>query len=100
MAKPDLYFALKGQTLQKTLERWAKQAGYSLKWLADHDFTLEYSYRFQGNFADADGVLNQILESFKNNPFAVKATITKNNVILIQNNTYQPSALAQATQDS
>ncbi|OGT64260.1 MAG: hypothetical protein A3J38_07335 [Gammaproteobacteria bacterium RIFCSPHIGHO2_12_FULL_45_9] len=92
--KPNLYYAIKGQTLQETLKRWSKHAGYRLRWLSDYDFTLQYAYKFQGEFIDGkDSVLDQILQSFKKNQFAVKAVITKNNVILIQNNTYQPSAL-------
>jgi hypothetical protein len=92
---PTVYFALKGDTLQETLKRWAEQAGYGLRWNADHDFILNYSYTFHGPFAESGGVMDQVLESFKHNPYAARAVITKNNVVLIQNNTFQPSTIVK-----
>lgn len=91
----NVYSAKEGDTLKETLTRWAHKAGYQLEWLSEYDYPLKYSYEFLGQLADKFGPLNQVLTSISGSNYALKATITENNVILIKDNEYSPSILSR-----
>lgn len=86
--RPQVFFTKAGDTLSGTLDHWAKEQGYILKWLSPNDFTIEVGYTFRGPFAQA---LDELLQSIaaSSDGFAVKATIMKNGVVVIKENEYQ-----------
>lgn len=87
-ARPQVFYAVAGETLSATVTRWATEQGYQAKWMAPNDFTVEVSYAFRVPFAEA---LDELLQSIaaSSDGFAVKATIMKNGVVVIKENEYQ-----------
>lgn len=87
-ARPQVFYAVAGETLSTTVTRWAHEQGDQVKWLAPNDFEIEVTYTFYGAFEQA---LNELLQSIANSSdsFAVKATIMKNGVVVIKENEYQ-----------
>ncbi len=70
-----------GQTLRRTLEDWAKEAGWKVAWRSDHEYTLMASAEFDGIFEDATGTL---LEAFANaSPPLAGRLYTGNKVLVI-----------------
>jgi len=67
--------ANRGDTLRKVLESWAARAGFELKWIAEYDYPMEATVRFNGSFEDAvrnllagfDGARPQPVGSLHNN---------------------------------
>jgi hypothetical protein len=92
--EPAVFYAQRGEALSSTLVRWAHDAGYQLKWMTNHDYKIQYSYAFHGGLVNSDGAMNQLLESFEHNTYALKAEVTANKVILIKENTYNPSVVS------
>ncbi len=95
VAKHHVYSVRGGDTLKTTLMRWAMEGGYQIEWLSEYDYPLKYSYDFTGKLSDKIGPLNKILSSISGSSYALKAVITKNNVILIKDNDYSPSILGR-----
>ncbi len=95
VTKDQVYSVRGGDTLKNTLARWASEAGYQIEWLSEYDYPLKYSYEFIGKLSDKIGPLNKILSSISNSSYALKAVITKNNVILIKDNDFSPSILGR-----
>lgn len=92
-ALPEVFFTRAGDTLSATLTRWAKRAGYQLDWLSNYDFPIEYNYAFYGSLTDNGGPLDQMLQSIKDSNFSLRAQVTRNHVILIQDNDYQSASI-------
>ncbi len=87
-SKPQVFYAIEGESLSATIKRWAESQGYVTKWTAPDDFTILFSHVFYGSFQQS---LNELLRSisFSSDGFAVKAVIMKNGVVLIKPNEYQ-----------
>jgi hypothetical protein len=49
----DGWSAGRGETLRKVLTGWCSRAGVELKWLAEYDYPIEATARFNGGFEDA-----------------------------------------------
>jgi len=91
--KPKVFYAVAGQTLSDTLARWAKNNGMQLKYMLEDDYVIQYPYTFYGELTAKSGPLNTLLQSFADTQNAMKATVTKNHVIVITPNTYVPSRI-------
>jgi hypothetical protein len=88
---PKVYYAVAGETLSTTLKRWANKNGMKLIFKADTDYMIQYPYVFHGELTAPDGPTNALLESFVRGKHAMKAVITKNNIMMIMPNTYLPA---------
>lgn len=93
--KANVFSIRSGDTLKTTLARWATEAGYQMEWLSEYDYPLKYNYEFTGKLSDKVGPLNKLLSSISDRSYALKAVITKNNVILIKDNDFSPSVLGR-----
>ncbi|MES2204454.1 MAG: TcpQ domain-containing protein [Pseudomonadota bacterium] len=87
-ARPQVFYAVAGESLSATVTRWAKEQGYSAKWSSPNDFKIQYSHIFYGSFQNT---LNDLLGSIaaSSDGFAVKAVIMKNGVVVFKPNEYQ-----------
>lgn len=83
--------AIAGQTLSQTLTRWAEESGYQISWLSTHDYVIQFPYTFYGSLTASHGALEQILSTFGGDAFPLKAEVTQNHVLLIEDNEYSPS---------
>lgn len=90
-----IYSIMAGDTLKSTIERWALETGYQMEWLSEYDYPIKHSYEFIGKLSDKLGPINKLLSSIAGSSYALKAVITKNNVILIKDNDFSPSILAR-----
>jgi hypothetical protein len=54
---PESWQADAGQTLQATLETWAKMAGWTVVWNSEHRYVLQAGATFEGDFEDAASAL-------------------------------------------
>jgi len=89
--KPRVFYAVQNENLSTTLTRWAAESGYHLNWMSQHDYTIQFPYTFYGNLTADHGTLEQILATFGGASFPLKAEVTENRVILIEDNEYSPS---------
>lgn len=87
-ARPQVFYVVAGETLSNTVARWSKEQGCSSQWASPNDFTIQFSYAFYGSFQVA---LDELLKSIatSSDGFAVKATITKNCVVVFKPNDYR-----------
>ena len=87
-ARPQVFYAVAGESLSATVTRWANEQGYSAKWSSPNDFKIQFSHIFYGSFQNT---LNELLSSIASSSdgFAVKAVIMKNGVVVFKPNEYQ-----------
>jgi hypothetical protein len=86
--RPQVFYAIAGESLSSTVSRWAKEQGYAAQWTSPNDFKILFTHVFYGSFQQS---LDELLHSIANasDGFAVKATIMKNGVVVIKPNEYQ-----------
>ena len=89
----NLYFAIKGDTLSDTIQRWGKVAGYQAHYSAQKDLMLEATSDFYGSFDSQDGVLAHLISSASAAGLSIKAQFNSNNVVVIKDNVYSPILL-------
>ena len=70
-----------GQTLQSTLAKWGRRAGWRVVWKSDHEYPLEANAVFIGNFPK---VVHRVLASFDAKLSPVHAVFYKNRVLVIE----------------
>lgn len=87
-SRPQVFYAVAGESLSATVTRWAHEQGYSAKWASPNDFKIQFSHVFYGSFQQT---LNELLNSIaaSSDSFAIKAVIMKNGVVLCKSNEYQ-----------
>jgi len=92
-SRPQVFYAVAGESLSVTVTRWAKEQGYASKWSPPNDFKIEFSHIFYGSFQQT---LNELLTSIavSSDGFAVKAMIMKNGVVVFKPNDYQAKTVA------
>jgi len=90
---PNIFFAIKGDTLNETIQRWAKLSGYQSHYSAQKDLVLEATSAFYGSFNTQDGVLAHLISSASLVGLNLKAQFTSNNVVVIKDNAYSPILL-------
>jgi len=86
------WVAGRGETLRQVLEKWSSRAGFELKWIAEYDYPVEASVRFNGSFESAvrnllsgfDGARPQPVGSLHNNSGAGQRVL----VIQTRGNSY------------
>lgn len=76
------YYLRPGDTLRSTLKRWADGAGWTLVWNTDVDYTIDASATFPPGTTIKDAV-RQTMHSFWERTRWLRATVYKNNVIVI-----------------
>ena len=90
---PNIFFAIKGDTLNETIQRWAKLSGYQSHYSAQKDLVLEATSDFYGSFDSQDGVLAHLISSASSAGLNLKAQFNSNDVVVIQDNAYSPILL-------
>lgn len=88
---PEVFFVIKNETLSNTLARLADEANYELAWQSKHDYNILFAHTFYGKLLGKGGVLEQILATFRDADYPLRAEITKNNIILIKDDEFTPS---------
>ena len=68
------------KTIRRTLNRWAKDAGYSVVWGVLQDISIDTDATFSGSFEDA---VQSVLEAISASEFPVEAVVYDNKVIRI-----------------
>lgn len=89
----DVYYVIEGQSLKQTIERWARYNGYSVVWNAEDDYKIQANAVVFGEFKKPYGALDQLLQSFQTNTYPLKATFRKNNVLIIDEDSYSSKFL-------
>lgn len=89
---PKVWRLDKHATLKQNLEKWARQAGWSLHW--DEDLTIDYPISHDavitGLFESEDGAISQVLSAFNNEPQPLTAEFyTSNRVVRILQSGYR-----------
>jgi hypothetical protein len=90
---PTIFFAIKGDTLNETIQRWAKLSGYQAHYSAQKDLMLEATSAFYGSFDSQDGVLAHLISSASAAGLNIKAQFNSNDVVVIKDNAYSPILL-------
>ena len=90
---PKIFFAVKGNTLNETIKRWAKLSGYQAHYQAQKDLVLEATSAFYGSFNSQDGVLAHLISSASTAGLNLKAQFNSNHVVVIKDNAYSPILL-------
>lgn len=90
--RPQVFYAIAGESLSATVARWSKEQGYASQWTSPNDFKILFTHVFYGSFQQS---LAELLESIaeSSDGFAVKAVIMKNGVVVIKPNEYQAQAV-------
>ena len=90
---PNVFFAIKGDTLSETIQRWSKLSGYQSHYSAQKDLVLEATSAFYGSFNTQDGVLAHLISSASATGLKLKAQFNSNGVVVIKDNAYSPILL-------
>ena len=90
---PNIFFAIKGDTLNETINRWATISGYQSHYSAQKDLVLEATSVFYGSFDSQDGVLAHLISSASAAGLNIKAQFNSNDVVVIKDNVYSPILL-------
>jgi len=90
---PNIFFAVKGDTLNETIQRWAKLSGHQIHYSAQKDLILEANSAFYGSFNSPEGVLDQLISSASAVGLNLKAQFNSNDVVVIKDNAYSPILL-------
>lgn len=88
-----VFYALAGDTLKETIDRWAKISGFKLYYKTQKDFKIEAAAIFFGEFSEPNGALDKLMQSSSQLGVNIKAKTYSNNVLVIQDNTYSPILL-------
>lgn len=96
---PNIFFAIKGDTLNETVKRWAKSSGYHAYYSAQKDLVLEATSAFYGSFNTQDGVLADLISSASAAGLSLKAQFNSNNVVVIKDNAYSPILLGSSNDE-
>lgn len=80
--KPEIIWKLLpgDRMVRNSLNRWAKQAGYTLDWDVPVDFPVPYEVSFQGDF---EGAVAEVMASLKGTDYPVQSCSYENNAIRI-----------------
>ena len=82
LLNPNWWQVYAGQTLQSTLAKWGKRAGWRVVWKSEQEYPLEANAVFIGNFPK---VVHRVLASFDEKLSPVHAVFYKNRVLVIEN---------------
>ena len=82
LLNPNWWQVYAGQTLQNTLAKWGKRAGWRVVWKSKHEYPLEANAVFIGDFPKA---VHRVLASFDKKLSPVHAVFYKNRVLVIEN---------------
>jgi hypothetical protein len=95
LAQPNraVYFVIEGQTLEQTIKRWASLNGYTVAWMAKDNYKMVANAVIFGKFSTPYGALDQLLQSYRNKSYPLKATLSKNNVLVITEDSYSSKFL-------
>jgi hypothetical protein len=75
-----------GETLREGLARWCTDAGWTLVWRASRDYRVDANLRFPAGTSLREAVKQAVRAVWLHNP-AIKATVYKNQVIVITEGT-------------
>jgi len=85
---PAVFYVLRGETLQETIDRLAKQSSWHMPWGVDKDYDIVAPATVFGQFNKPGGSLEQLLESFRYQDSPMKAQFARNRVVVIRENMY------------
>ena len=80
------YAFLPGDTVRKALERWAREAGYSVVWRADVDFNVDIEMSFPRGTTFEDAA-EQTLGAFWRRGAELTGTLYRNRVLVVTERT-------------
>ncbi|WP_440616337.1 TcpQ domain-containing protein [Cysteiniphilum sp. 6C5] len=84
----EVFYALKGQTLKQTIERWLSYQGIRLIWEASVDYKLAASAVFEEPLFAKDGALNNLLKAFEEADHPLQAQLKANKVLVVKAKSY------------
>lgn len=85
--EPRVFYVVKGQTLQQTVNRWAEQTDWNIQWVVDKDYDMLAPATVYGQFSASGGSLDQLLGTFRYLDAPMKAQFARNRVVVIRENT-------------
>lgn len=80
------YSFLPGDTLRKALERWAREAGYSVVWRADVDFNVDIEMTYPRG-TSFEAAAEQTLGAFWRRGAELTGTLYRNKVLVVTERT-------------
>lgn len=86
--EPRVFYVVRGETLQHTVARWAKQSQWNIQWAIDKDYDMLAPATVFGQFSSQGGSLDQLLGTFRYMDAPMKAQFTRNRVVVIRENNY------------
>lgn len=93
-APPRVFYVLKGNSLQETINRWAMQSGWEMQWNLDRDYNMQAPAVVFGDFSAQGGALDQLLRTVRNSDQPLKAQFSRNGVVVIKTNEYSSKIMA------
>lgn len=91
--EPRVFYVVKGQTLQGTVQRWAEQANWNIQWGVDKDYDMLAPATIYGQFSATGGSLDQLLGTFRYLDSPMKAQFARNRVVVIRENAYNSDVM-------
>ncbi|WP_117001673.1 TcpQ domain-containing protein [Cysteiniphilum sp. SYW-8] len=89
----SVYYLFKGDTVKDTIERWARENGYSIIWDVKINFDVQQDATLYGDFLASDGPFLTLLSSLKQTNTPIKAVVMKNNTIVIRPDSFSSNFL-------
>ena len=89
----QIFYAIKGDTLKQTIDRWASYEKVKVIWNASLDYKLSASADFEGELFSSNGPLYQILKLFQNSEHPFEAKLMSNQILLIKSKAYSSDML-------
>lgn len=86
--EPRVFYVVRGQTLQQTVSRWAKQSDWHVQWVIDKDYDMLAPATVFGQFNTQGGSLDQLLGTFRYMDAPMKAQFARNRVVVVRENNY------------
>ncbi|MEZ8292758.1 TcpQ domain-containing protein [Vibrio splendidus] len=81
---PKVWKADAGDTIRKTVIKWAKKSGYTVQWdnQLDTDYVIGHSAIFTGDFVDKKGVVYDLLLTTKNEKVSLQSKLYTGNSVV------------------
>jgi hypothetical protein len=89
-----VFYVVKGQTLKTTINRWSKQAHWTMQWAVASDYTMVAPAVIFGEFSAQGGSLDQLLGTLRHLDQPLKAQFARNKMVVIRENTYSSNIMA------
>lgn len=92
--EPRVFYVVKGETMQRTVSRWARQSNWNIQWVIDKDYDMVAPATIFGQFSTQGGSLDQLLGTTRFMDAPLKAQFARNRVVVIRENNYSSEIMS------